>query len=244
MKQFRLLILLVCMAFSANARADIKVYDVHPSYVDEVYDVLRNVLQSGSGANSLVQLLPSGQILVNTTPELHQQVVAVLDAIGEAGPTPRVTLQYWVVFGAPELQNAVDTPGALDDVLDEIRGVHGPLSFSLLGNATLVTDSGMGGQTNGELNIRQMAYVQGSRLNAELNITFNYDVVVDNSELFDAQGNRRNFSQWTQQSISINTSMEQGEFVVVGENSISGNVAGQSDTDGTIFYIVHWGATD
>ena len=247
MRRSSLLIMLVCMVFSANALADIKVYDVNPSYVDEVYDVLQNVIRPGpDNPNPLVQLLPSGQILVNTTPELHQQVVAVLDAIGDADPTPRVRLQYWVLLGTDEAAGAEATPDVLDDVIRELRQAHGPLSFRLLGNASLVTDSGMDGAAQGDLTVRQTAYVQGTKLHAELMISFSYFVTTGQYQVESDEGQVNPFQtrEGKRQGLELNTSMEQGEFLVVGENSVNDNIDGRGQVDGTLFYIVHWPAGD
>jgi hypothetical protein len=246
MRRFKLLILLVCMALSANALAEFKLYEVDPSYREEVYQALAGVLRPGAddSLTNAIQLLPTGQILIDATPEAHQQVAAVLAEIRrhEAEPTPRVRLQYWVVLGARELANTADMPEALADVLGEIRDAHGPLSFGLLGNATLVTDSGMRGETSGNLRVNQLAYVQGTRLHAQLTIGFFYTRAVGRNG--DAPANVFQNTTLDQQGLELNTSMEQGEFVVVGENSITDVVDGQIAVDGTIFYIVHWAAAD
>ncbi len=246
MRQFRLLILLVCMAFSANALAEFKLYDVDPSYREEAYQALARALRPGAddSLTEAIELLPTGQILIDATPEAHEQITAVLAEIRrhEAEPTPRVTLQYWVVLGAPQLEIVPDTPPVLADVLDGIREVHGDLSFRLLGNATLVTDSGMGGEAGGGLMIKQMAYVQGTRLQAQLSISFVYTKGMRQNgngqvTVFQPGGQER-------QGLELNTSMEQGEFVVVGENSITGITVGPAVVDGTVFYIVHWPAAN
>lgn len=239
MRHFKLLILLVCVAFSASALAEFKLYDVDPSYREEVYEALAGALRPGAddSQTEAIQLLPTGQILIDATPEAHQQVAAVLEEIRrhEAEPTPRVRLQYWVILGAPELASATDTPAALDPVLEEIRQVHGPLSFRLLGNATLVTDSGMSGELAGNPMVSQMAYVQGTRLQARLGISFYYSTATPTPNGFTPQ---------SQQRVTLNTSMEQGEFVVVGENSVADISDGQGAVDGTVFYIVHWAPGD
>ena len=249
MRHFRLIILLVCMAFSAHALAqqtyEFKLYDVVPSYREEVYGVLQRVLVS-NGMASAVELLPTGQILINGTPAAHQQVAVVLEEVRrhEAEPTPRVTLQYWVVLGARDMASDVDTPSALNDVLDEIRESHGPLSFRLLGNATLVTDSGMRGLASGGLQVNQLAYVQGTRLQANLEISFLYTKAMPVGDGGQVAVNVFQNGGGDRQGIELNTSMDQGEFVVVGENSITDILVGQGSFDGTIFYIVHWPATN
>ena len=99
MKHFRLLIVLVCMAFSANALAEFKLYDVDPSYREEVYGVLARALRPQQGvalANS-IELLPTGQILIDAMPETHQQVAAVL---AEITNTPWGERHHYVVPAA------------------------------------------------------------------------------------------------------------------------------------------------
>lgn len=245
MRQSKLLILLVCMAFSANALAEFKLYDVDPSYREEIYGALASALRPGQeySLTSAIELLPTGQILIDATSEAHQQIAAILEEIRqqEAEPTPRITLQYWVVLGARELASAAQTPTVLDDVLDEIRERHGPLSFRLLGNATLVTDSGMRGLASGGLQVNQLAYVQGTRLQAQLEISFLYTKAMSQ----DGNGQVNVFQAGQdRQGLELNTSMEQGEFVVVGENSITDIADGRGSVDGTIFYIVHWPAAN
>jgi hypothetical protein len=232
------------MAFSANALAEFKLYDVDPSYREEVYQALAGVLRPGAddSQTEAIELMPTGQILIDATPEAHQQVAAVLAEIRrhEAEPTPRVTLQYWVVLGSREIPSDAEIPAALTEVLGEIREVHGPLSFRLLGNATLVTDSGMSGEVSGNPLVEQMAYVQGTRLQARLGIRFSYTQRPDQN----SNGGQTGFQPPVGVGLQLNTSMEQGEFVVVGENSIDNIVDGPAVVDGTIFYIVHWAAAD
>jgi hypothetical protein len=245
MSFYRKIILLLCLAFSSNVLAEFKLYDVDPSYREEVYGALLRAMVN-TGMASSIELLPTGQILIDAVPETHQQVAAVLEEIRrhEAEPTPRVRLQYWVVLGTPEVPGDANTPAALEGVLDEIREVHGPLSFQLLGNATLVTDSGMGGTSSGELVIRQTAYVQGARLHAELSISFQYKVTVGVTQMGGQGQPTVPMTQMRNQGLELNTSLEQGEFVVVGENSVTDNLFGEGEVDGTFFYIVHWPAAD
>lgn len=249
MRQFNLLILLVCMAFSASALAELRTYSVDPGNGDEIFSALASIVGQPVGnqpAAGSVARLPTGQLLIDTTPEMHQQIAAVLEEISRtsAETTPRVTLQYWVVLGTPGAASAGDTPPVLANVLDEIRQSHGPLAFRLLGNASLVTDSGMQGRTQGEFNINQLAYVQGTRLQAELNISIEYSVVTGQFPTAEGQANPFQTVQRMAQGLQLSTSLEQGEFLVVGEQSVSDDIDGQGEDGGTLFYIVHWPAAD
>jgi hypothetical protein len=229
---------------STSAFAELKVYDVDAQYRQEVFAALRGVLEAVHGGGP-VQLLPTGQLLINATPEMHEQVAAVLRAVSEydADPVPRVTLQYWLVLGTSESAGNTDTPTMLRGVLDEIRQVHGPLSFRVLSNATLVTDSGRQGENNGGLQVHQLAYVQGTTLNVELRIGYEFQVVTGQVQ-GGAETNPFQTVQREYQGIQLNTSMARDEFVVVGENTIGTNIVGPgaTDEDGTVFYIVHWPA--
>ena len=247
MKFVRLLILLVCMAFSANALADLKTYDVDPRNGEEIYEALATIIlaqRNGVAAGSISRL-PTGQILIDTTPEMHEQIAAVLESVSRyrADAPPRVTLQYWVVLGSREQQGAADMPPILADVLSEIRQAHGPLSFSMVGNASLVSDSGKRVSTSGDLMVDQTANVQGDTLNADISIRFamrfqrtvtrvNEDGTRAPIQVYDNE----------QQGMTINMSMQRGEFVVLGENRLRDEIAAVAGVDGTLFYIVHWPA--
>ena len=250
MKFVRLLILLVCMAFSANSLADLKTYDVDPRNGEEVYRALASILgpvrENGVPAG-MISRLPTGQILIDTTPQMHEQIAAVLEAVEnyEAEPTPRVTLQYWAVLGTRGGAAAAETPSILGNVLNEIRQIHGPLTFRLLGNASLVSDSGRLGESNGEMIIRQTAHAQGDSLNADLRISLyvRYETPV---EFVSQDGTRTQRVNTSTENIgvTINMSMQRGEFVVLGENTVSNEFTDKTGLDGTVFYIVHWPRED
>jgi hypothetical protein len=248
MRPFKLLILLVCMAFSANALADLRTYEVDPRNGEEMFRALASILASPNGnVRGSISRLPTGQILIDTTPEMHQQIADVLEAVNtyKAEPTPRVTLQYWAVLGSRGAAGDAETPAILRNVLDEITQVHGPLSFRLLGNASLVSDSGRTGSSEGEMTVRQTAYVQDDTLNADLNIALrvNYQATVEYVQE-DGSPAQRVVRTFENTGITINMSMQRGEFVVVGENTVSNDFVEKLGIDGTIFYIVHWPAAN
>jgi hypothetical protein len=212
-----------------------------------VLAALRSVFSPTNGnPTGVVSSLPTGQILIDASPERHAQVAAVLEAISayEAEPAPSVTLRYWAVLGSRIGTGNSDTPQILSATLDELRRIHGDLEFRLVGNATLVTESGQNGTLRGEpLSVRQATFVQGDRLNADLAIDFTYRFVTGRSQ----DGNNGGANPFRtvsadDQNVELNTSMQRNEFVVVGENSIMQDTI-SSELNGTIFYIVHW-ATD
>ena len=214
-----------------SAWADLRTYDVPPQYQQEIYNALRVVLDGGPPTNGRVELLPSGQILVNASPETLQQVEAVLQTIRArpAEPTPRAALRYWAVLGSRD--NAANPgsapPSVLDDVLGELRRMHGDLTFRVLGTAALVTESGQEGSVDGmPLDVEQQAFVQGDRLNAEISLS-----------LTGIGGPDEDIAILRIGSLSVHTSLQRGEFVVLGESEHQGQGTG---IDGQVFYIVHW----
>lgn len=245
MRRFRAPILLTALMLSTAAMAELKVYDVDAQYRQEVFEALTGVFSARHAdfpQSGRVEMLPTGQILVDTTPDRQAEVAAVLEAIDQrqADAAPRVTLRYWAILGSREAPGDAETPEILADVLADLERVHGDLAFRVLGNATLVTESGQSGSLSGQpLSIRQQTYVQGSRLNAELSISFTYPFITGQ---FSA-GNQPNPFQTLareEQSVTLKTSMEPGEFLVVGENSINTVTANSGELSGTIFYVVQW----
>jgi hypothetical protein len=195
-------------------------------------------------AHGRVELLPSGQILVNADAATLEQVERVLQAIRTraAAATPRAALRYWAVLGASSGQvrttngPVVVVPGqstaprqppppVLNAVLAEIRPiVHGDLTFSVLGTAAVATNSGQLGRVDGTtLRVEQTAYVQGDTLNAAISL-----------ELM-GPGPPGTFGNTRIGSLSLRTSLERGEFVVLGESHVQ-----VGEDNGPVFYIVHW----
>jgi hypothetical protein len=256
MTQIRALILLLGLGMTTGALAEMRTYDVEARYRQEVYTALRGVLspEGVTPAQGRIQLLPTGQLLIDTSAEMHAQVAAVLQSIKnhQAEATPRVTLRYWAVLGtkgSPQdsrIGGDMEVPEILSGVLDELRRVHGDLAFRLYGNATLVSESGQEGDLSGEtLNISQRAYVQESKLNVELAVRFNYTVV---AEQYRGSGGGQGIPfqaiQRFEQGVKLNTSLEPNEFVVVGENTIRNSDRVTGGIDGTIFYIVQWSVAE
>jgi hypothetical protein len=249
MRHIRALILLLGLGMTTGALAEMRTYDVEARYRKEVYSVLYNVISPQGPTPSVgVQLLPTGQLLVNASSETQEQVAAVLESIRnhQVEATPRVTLRYWAVLGTkgspqdPGIGAGREVPAILSDVLDELRRVHGNLAFRLYGNATLVSDSGQGGKLSGDtLSIDQLAYVQQSMLNVELSIGFEYGVVTAQPP-GNGQTNPFNTVQRFQKGLNLDTTLKPNEFVVVGENTIRTSDRVADGIDGTIFFIVQW----
>jgi hypothetical protein len=224
-----------------NAWADIKAYDVDPQYQQEIYAALKDVLlPAGQPGGGKVQLLPSGQILVNAGPETLDQVEQVLKAL-RARPVaaaPRMALRYWGVLGAPTQSSAArevgsPPPAVLNDVLGELKKLHGDVVFRVIGTAAVTTNSGQSGEVRGTtLSVEQTGYVQGDTLNV------NIAMELSGRALGDAPGGQVvtvPFGNFPYGNLRLSTTLKRGEFVVLGENHVQ---AGQ--LDGPVFFIVHW----
>jgi hypothetical protein len=198
-----------------------------------------------------VELLPSGQILVNANADTLEQVERVLQAIQarSAAATPRAALRYWAVLGStasdvtprdagvrvevvPNSGNAQrqPMPPVLNGVLSDVRGViHGDLTFSLLGTAALATNYGQFGQVDGTtLKVEQTAHVQHDTSNEDtLNAAISLELM--------GPGPPGTFGNVKIGSLSLRTTLRRGEFVVLGESHVQ-----VGENNGPVFYIVHW----
>jgi hypothetical protein len=230
------------LLLASTAWADLRTYDVDPQYQQEIYTALRRVLDSGPPTNGKVELLPSGQILVNASAETLEQVEKVMQALRSrpAPPAPRVELQYWAVLGTrPSAANAAAQrgpnvsvvgsrspadlpapPDALNEVLAELIRVHGNLQFRVLGTTSLTTQSGQRGEIGGApLRVEQTTFVQGDTLNARIEMMLT-------SATPDGPAPNQ---------VSVSTSLRRGEFIVLGQSELVGG-----GLDGPVFFIVHW----
>ncbi len=242
MTRFRLLAVALLL-LSGTAWADLKTYDVAPEYQEEIFSALNNILNSSApgvidGASyGRVQLLPSGQILVNAQPETLQQVEQVLDAIRarSAPAAPRVALRYWGVLGLRARDNAdaigSPPPAVLNDVLGELRRLHGDLAFRVIGSAAVATNSGQHGEIEGAtLSIEQTAHVQGDTLNAQISMSL---IGIAPPPIGTFNGGE----------LDLRATLRRGEFVVLGESYFQSGAIEPGPGPviaGPLFYIVHW----
>jgi hypothetical protein len=241
MTRLRLPATALALLLSSNAWADLRTFDVDPQYQQEIFSALAQVL-GGGPIQGRVQVLPSGQILVNAEPATLEQVEQVLKAISakRVAAAPRVELQYWAVVGSrPAGANAAGRqqtdvtvagsrnvatlpapPSVLTDVLAELKRVHGDLQFRLLGTTSLATQSGQHGEIGGSpLQVGQTTFVQGDTLNARI-------------EMMLTSATPEGFSP---NRVEVGTSLRRGEFVVLGQSELVGG-----GFDGPVFFIVHW----
>ena len=252
MSLLRLPLIVLALVFSATAWADLKTYDVDPQYRQEIYSVLKEILApQGQPTNGRVELLPSGQILVNASAETLEQVDQVLQTIRNrpAAPTPRADLSYWAVLGSrAAVANPPGTapPTSLNDVLGELRRLHGDLQFRVIGSAALSTESGQRGRVSGmALEVEQTVYVQGDTLNAAIDMNLEGSAPAQPDPDLPPIGVGFDIG-----SVTVRTALRRGEFVVLGQSELvssgaDGVVLTQSalvgsGADGPVFFIVHW----
>ena len=249
MTRLRLPAVALAVLIASNAWADLKTYDIDPQYQQEIYTALRRVLDTASSTAGKVELLPSGQLLVNASPETLEQVEKVMQALRSrpAPPAPRVELQYWAVLGtragtanaaaqrganvnlsaagssAAGSRSPADLPAppsALNDVLAQLKRLHGDLQFRVLGTTSLMTQSGQRGEIGGSpLRVDQTTFVQGDTLNARIEMMLTSTT---------PDGPAPN-------QVTVGTSLRRGEFVVLGQSELVGG-----GLDGPVFFIVHW----
>jgi hypothetical protein len=242
------------LLLASNASAEIRTYDVDFKYQQEVYGALVHLLNVDPSisapaglAYGRLQLLPTGQIVVDTAPETHAQIEELLAAIRErqTDATPRVTFRYWAVLGTSEDNQPGNQPPPsratagshlLGEVFDELRRVHGDLDFRVLGTASLVTEHGQEGEVRSEpLGAKQLVYVQGQTASAEIEVNYVERIVPSMQQ----QQNQPIFTTFSpyEGRIALNVSLERGEFLVLGESTVR-----NLQLNGTLFYIVHWPA--
>jgi hypothetical protein len=230
------------LLLAATASADTAVYDLDAKNAKEIADALGRVLegqckvlpsnvQTTAPGMCKVELLPTGQLLVGAPAALQAQVASVVKAIAarDAAPAPRVTVQYWVIYGAPGKPSAADASlQPLDAVVQQLERTHAGLGFSVLDSTSLVTQSGSSGSAHGgSLNIDQTVRASVDDLALSAQIGFARRPVI--------------------QSLNVNVTIKRGEFVVLGERTAEpGQDESRKDEpdkgqkSGMVFFVVHW----
>jgi hypothetical protein len=231
---------------ASAASAELRTYDVDFKYQQEVVQALSNILVEPTASRvpgltyGRVQLLPTGQIVVEASAETHAEIEELLAAIKarQTGATPRVTLRYWVMLGTSADQAPGDAPPPiLNDVLAELRRVHGDLKFRVLGTATLVTESGQHGEVESQpLGAAQSIYVRGQTASAGIRLRFVEPRPVP-LRVPDQPGFLQTIPDPYVGNISLNVTLERGEFLVLGESTVR-----TFQLNGTLFYVAHWPA--
>jgi hypothetical protein len=248
MNRLRLSLVALSLLTSSNAWADLKAYDVDPQYRQEIFAALQRILTpQGQSTSGRVELLPSGQLLINASPETLESVEQVLQAIRNSPApeaTPRADLHYWAVLGSRTA--AANPPGAappssLGDVLEELERLHGDLQFRVIGSAAVATESGQQGRVSGmALEVQQTVFVQGDALNAAIDMNLEGRVAMppegaDVGVRVTVVPPVPEGVQFDIGNIRVQTALRRGEFVVLGQSEVIGG-----GLDGPVFFIVHW----
>jgi hypothetical protein len=223
MTPIRCLPALAVLSLAQPAGAAIGIYDVDPAYRQEVYEILQEMLEVDPNVYGevygRVQLLPSGQILVDTPFAARQDEIGVLmAAIADSRPaeTPTVSLRYWVLHGEPGGDDAADLPATLAAVIRELEAVHGELGISVLDAATVTGSSGRRATYhNDRWQISQLIHANGEQLNAQINV--------------DAES----------QAIAVELALTRGQFLVLG-----GGTSHRFEMPGVQAVVVNWPEAD
>jgi hypothetical protein len=236
------------LLLTATALADTAVYDLDAKNAKEIAEAIRHVINaqctSGPTPNPVTntsmcsaELLPTGQLLVEAPASSQAQVATVLKAIAarNAAPTPRVTLQYWVIYGAPGKPAGADAAlEPLGAVVQQLERAHSELAFSLLDTTSLTTQAGSSsGAHGGSLNIDQNLRASGDNLDLAARIEFAPRPLLPDLNV----------------NLNVSVTVKKGEFVVLGERTAveihSSDQAKDLPIDirqkpGMLFFVVHW----
>jgi hypothetical protein len=225
------------LAFCLPASAATRVYDVDPAYRQEVYAVLTRLLdvQGDASRSGKVEILPNGQLVVDTASDERQdEVAAILTAIARNRPaeTPTISLRYWFLDTRPDAGTA--PPPILASVLGELEAVHGDREFRVVDAATV---TGRAGQRtyfeSAPWTITQSANVSGERLNAEIYLEHastdpSASVVPERVGQFVAATQRP-------RQLQVQISLTPGQFVVLGSGTTP-----TEEADGVTALVVQW----
>ena len=219
----RTLVAAICILVATPALSEMQLYDVEAEYRQEVFEVLRGILRGNispsAPAYGRVEMLPTGQILIDAAAEKHAEIAALLDSIASqsVAETPTITLRYWVLFGVVGTENQTALPPMLDGVIREWESAHGKLGVTVLDVARLVGRSGHPTALQSQrMEIYQKAYASQNRINAEIMIQHQY------------------------QELEVEVSLKHGDFLVLGETTVEN----EKGVKGTIVFVVHWPEED
>ncbi|HZF29769.1 MAG TPA: hypothetical protein VE907_11655 [Gammaproteobacteria bacterium] len=234
---------------AATAAADTAVYDLDAKNAKEIKEALQSVLlaqcqQPGIGTSNpnacRAELLPTGQLLVAAPDAAQAQVAAVIKAIAarNATPTPRVTLEYWVIYGEPRKPDATNAAlKQLASVLQQLERTHGELGFSVLDSTALTTQSGTNAGTHGgALQINQHVGANADSVSVAIQLTFSPLPADANAAAgADSAAEAVAAAAVVAQSLNVEVTIRRGEYLVLGERT-----AGEPAKSGRLFYVVHW----
>jgi hypothetical protein len=223
--------LVVLLLAASPAIADLQIHTLPRDQSREVADALKAVLPAlchELEVECAAENLPDGQLLIEAPAGVQGQVAAVIRSIEErnAGPTPRLTLNYWVISGvrgAPDSDPAALRP--LGSVLAQLERLNGELGFSVVDKRSVTSNSGGTASLAGSSwNIEQDATVIDTQLNAR--IMFQLSLSANGQDPSAVVYNQRYDAEVT---------LDRGEFLVLSEASASNPVQ-----DDMFFVVVHW----
>ena len=244
--KLRLLASIGLLLLAATAAADTAIYELDAKNSKEIRDAFQSVLtaqcqQPGIGNNPNAchaELLPTGQLLVTAPDAAQAQVAAALKAIAarNATATPRVTLEYWAIYGEPRKPNAPNAvPKQLDSVVQQLVRTHGELGFSVLDSTTLTTQSGTNARAaGGALQINQRVQANADSVSVALQLNFS-PVRASAAAGADAAAEAVAAAALVAQGLNVEVTIRRGEYLVLGERT-----AGEPDKSGRLFFVVHW----
>jgi hypothetical protein len=246
--KLRTLATLGLLLLGATASADTVLYDLDAKNAKQIAEALSGVLtaQCTSGPKDIVtnqsmckvELLPTNQLLVEAPAASQAQVAAALKAIAarNATPPPRMTLQYWVIYGAPGKPAAADAslkpPNA---VLQQLERANGDLSFSVQDTVTITAQGGASATSRGgPLNVNETLFAgNGDDLNLFVRLQFAPKPLFPDLNV----------------NLDVNVTIKKGEFVVLGERTAVEVHSGDQEKGppidirqkpGMLFFVVHW----
>jgi RNA polymerase sigma-70 factor, ECF subfamily len=204
------------------ARAETRLYNIDSRNAQEIAEALEDVvrvkcLPTRVPGTELIQaachveLLPTGQIIVEAPPEAHAQIAEVLKAIAEhdAVPTPRVTLRYWVISGSRDGRGGAETPSGLAPVFAQLRRLHDDLSFTVEESASLTTESGTSARSEtGTLDVSNVIRANGDSVRAEIRLEF--------AKLPGPACAQQSCNPF-KQDLGLTVTIRRGEYLVLGE---------------------------
>lgn len=218
------LVLLLALTPLAS-RADMRVYDVDASSRQEVLRVLKSLLSSEVDPSRYpqlygrVEMLPSGQIVIDASPERHAEITSLLEAIGRKGvaEAPPVMLVYWALVGVPGAEDSDNVPDVLAPVTRQLEARHGPLGFSVADAASIVSASGEPATVESDdWEVVQTVYPNQGRVNAEITIDHGAE------------------------ELHVEVPLERGRYLVLGDSTTDLD----DDKRGIIAFVVHWPEED
>ncbi len=113
------LLTLLLISLSLAANAEIRLYEVTQGLEMPINEALAAVLSlpdEKGNPSGVIELLPTGQLLVNTTPQLHTDIATLIEALENASlPAERnYLIKFWVIF-VPDSNETVLTQQRLPD---------------------------------------------------------------------------------------------------------------------------------